>query len=276
MRFVFVNSGESTIRAFKKGILEISTAISGRVTVDCFHGNLQQFVMTLKRSSDQKVAILSPANSLCLMGAGFDRAIAELFTTPGGDYRDFEAVVQNYTLSKYNGFIPPQAASIVGLKQAFENSNQKFDDLGTNVTHLIQTPTMAVPERITSTTVFYCMWNTLLACNDDFDTVIIPAIGAGYGGLPVPIAVRTICGALGIFYMNMQSSLSRGAAILLFLKKDIKAFANGQDIAKIEQSFRREQYNHIQRKKLWVNTENRELDEPLEWPEFYQCINSLG
>ncbi|GEQ69280.1 hypothetical protein JCM33374_g2951 [Metschnikowia sp. JCM 33374] len=277
MKFVLVNSNPDTIREFGKGFDPLNHD-SRDHTFECFQGNLQQYQhqyqeMSTSSSANAKVAVVAPTNSLAFMGGGFDRAIADLFTGPHHEYTVFQEIVQNHTLEKFNGFIPPQTAHVVDLKEAYAAAATAFPE--NFITHLIQTPTMAVPENISATCVFYCMWNTLLAANGKFDTVIFPAIGAGYGGVPVPIVARAICGAFGIFYMQMKVPVSRGAAILLFLNKDYKALGNAADIAKIESIIASGGKGGLD--KHTQNDETPKCSEmPLDWWVFSRCLNSLG
>lgn len=266
MKFVVVNSNPETISAFKTSFKEVSLVCSNRVSLQCFEGTLGQYVDSIKTIKMDKVAVVSPANSLSFMGGGFDRAIAEIFTGPGQDYRTFEAKVQNYTLSKFHGFIPPQSVTVVDLKEIFADFFLGLKGCS-KITHLIQTPTMVVPEKISATTVFYCIWNILLAIDGKLNTIILPAIGAGYGGVPGNIVARIISGAIGLYYMDIDS-MTRGTAVLLFLKKDYKAFEDLQDIARIESNFSTE-LNGINS----LLYENEEY--PLEWPVLCRYLNLL-
>ncbi|OBA21507.1 macro domain-like protein [Metschnikowia bicuspidata var. bicuspidata NRRL YB-4993] len=268
MKFVVVNSCPSTIRCFRSAFVEVSKALPRHIGLECFQGSLADYVHSLHCPENQNTAVVSPANSLCFMGGGFDRGIAELLGERGSGYRAVEAAIQNHVLSRHHGFVPPQASSVVDLQEALGGGHAS----GSKITHLVLSPTMAVPERISYTTVFYCMWNTLLAMDGPFDTVVLPAIGAGYGGVPAAVAAATISGALGLFYMRMGSPLNRGAAVLLFLRKDYRALGIPADIARIESVVAHKEEAISGAK----NHGPAEHEGPLEWRELSRILDSLG
>ncbi|GME96646.1 unnamed protein product [[Candida] boidinii] len=70
--------------------------------------NFTQFTRNIKSSKSQGVTtIVSPGNSLGYLGGGFDKAIAEIFTTDS-DWKSTERYLQKKLLNRFNGYLTPK------------------------------------------------------------------------------------------------------------------------------------------------------------------------
>lgn len=120
-------------------------------------------------------AIVAPGNSFGIMDGGLDLAIAEYF---GGDLADrVQMAIRIY----YAGEQPIGTALLLPT-------------LALPRPWLIYAPTMRIPMRIPSENVYLAMAAVLRALNDDsscdLNTVLIPALGMGTGGVPYDEGAR--------------------------------------------------------------------------------------
>lgn len=216
MRFILVNSNPSTVRAFETCFANVSRHVSG-VTLMAAEASLGGFLARYEHLG--KTAVVSPANSFSFMGSGFDRGIAEQLAS---DYKSFEQLIQRHACQTYRGYMPPLSVNVLTLADAGLCHSA--------IDAVIQVPTMVVPEQISYETVFNCMWMLLAAAPKDFHTILLPALGAGYGGVDPIVAARTMAAAIGLYYREMEPT-KKAAAIMRFLRKDPRGL--GEDASSI-------------------------------------------
>lgn len=211
MLYTIVSSSSLVVRCVHTAILQVSSILPGHVRANC----LQEALHLLLQAGP--VAVASASNSLCFMGGGFDRAILE---SRDDDYKSLERIVQAQALERYHGYMPRSTTMAMELDAHVK---------------LIVCPTMVVPERTTPETVFDCMWNVLVEAEKErVEHLVLPAFGAGYGGIDADVVARIMAGAIALFHMPVPSPLARLVAVLLFLRKSIEAFEIEEDIAQLK------------------------------------------
>lgn len=236
MRFIIVTTNKTVARALETELEKVNPFIPHAASVSVVHGSLAHYLHAHKVNGT--TAIVSPANSLSYMGGGFDRAILETLTGQSDfDYKLLEAAIQRKALDYHNGYIVPGSVHKVDLESAYRAANINFHTTVAwhkRVTTLVQAPTMVVPEPILGTRVFDTMWSILVESRSVADSVVLPALGAGYGMVDPGVVGQAMAGAIGIFFWEMPP-LARSVAILLFTGKDYRKLGLPLDIAELEQ-----------------------------------------
>lgn len=236
MRYVFVNSNKVAAAVLQKCVDAVIPSLPASVAVTVAHGPLDHFLHSYL--SPGTSAIVSPANSLSYMGGGFDRAVLDVLTGANYHYKLLESAIQDMAWRRHNGYIVPATVHRVDLAQAFSRASIEYGSSvagDKRITTLVQVPTMAVPEQTSPQTVFDSMWNVLVETQGmSVDTVILPAFGAGYGGIGIELASHLMATAIGLFYVELPP-LARSAGVLLFTGKDYRKFELPSDLADVEQ-----------------------------------------
>lgn len=266
MKYVIVNSNAAAAAAIQKCIDLVLPWLSSSVAVSVVRAPLGQFLHSYHVEGSS--AIVSPANSLSYMGGGFDKAILdELTGHANSHYKTLEAAIQQKALYHHNGYIVPGSVHIVDLAMAYRAANIDFHTTVAwqkRITTLIQAPTMVVPEPISRQAVFDCMWSVLVESRGVADTIILPALGAGYGGVDAHLVGQLMAGALGIFHMDLPP-LARSVAILLFTGKDYRKLGLASDIAELEQ--------YLTDKGRLVTFDSSEW--PMAWDSLIDCLKNV-
>lgn len=213
-----------------------------KLQIDTFEGQLNEINSI---SSFNTTAVLSPANSIGGMSGGFDKSLREIFKI-GQDF-SVESYIRNSL--KY-GYTPIGTSHVVN----FDNQPDFGESMAwkkLRATSIIVTPTMRVPQKIYNGDnqggnfikkdivkfVFDCVWESLCAVTRHneaikngskfttlIDTIIMPGIGTGYGGVPLELAAKAMIGALSLW--EISTPLNVGLLCLIFLGEDYRVFDN--------------------------------------------------
>ena len=267
MRFFIVNANARVVHALTTCLEEVSPWIRP-VQAHAFHGSLNTFLKSYNLPGAS--ALVSPANSLSYMGGGFDRAILEVLAGPGRDYKTMEKAIQAHTARQYRGYLPCgtvhkiDLVDVCGAKSDLVAQDaHATTSSASQITTLLQAPTMVAPGPTSGQYVFDCIWNVLVAAEGE-ENVILPVFGAGYGGLDALVVARIMAGALGLFYAPLLP-LERAAAVLIFLQKDYHQFGLALDIGEIEAHLSDEGKNFFRSSVPW----------PTPWPDVVRCVKML-
>ncbi|QLQ78153.1 hypothetical protein HG537_0A04000 [Torulaspora globosa] len=160
----------------------------GAISVSVYNGTLG----TLLKRDCGTVAVVSPGNSFGFLGGGFDAALCREL---GGE--QFERWFRSQLGDRYH---PVGSATVVAV------SDSGFDRRG--VRYVVHVPTMVAPCRSVYdrskpvatgySRAFDCMWNALLWC-PEVDTLVVPGLATGYGGVPAEVACKSMVFALRVF-----------------------------------------------------------------------------
>ncbi|SGZ55884.1 CIC11C00000000582 [Sungouiella intermedia] len=244
MNYVIVNSNKTVVSAIQMAVDAIP-ALNASVSV--VHAALGPFLRSYVDAGPS--AIVSPANSLAYMGGGFDKAILLELTGdrfPNFNYKTLERCIQR-NAHHHRGYIVPATVHDVDLPKVYGEAQMDFASTlayTKNITTLLQVPTMVVPEKTTSQVVFDTMWSVLVESGrktDKVRTLILPALGAGYGGVEPEVVGQIMAGAIALFNMDIPP-LARSLAILLFTRKDHRKLGLPEDIAELEYYMDRDKY----------------------------------
>lgn len=233
--------------------------------------NFTQFTRNIKSSKSQGVTtIVSPGNSLGYLGGGFDKAIAEIFTTDS-DWKSTERYLQKKLLNRFNGYLTPSNANLIEFNsQEYYEKSKSWNLLRCN--SILHLPTMRIPKPLLISEfsnsnsnndykiiqnyykdtdlrkwlgfVFDCTWEILSTVNlanlkvlkwkDDrhaiIDTIIIPGIGTGYGNLPMDTVAKAMISAITIFLNCKLISLEKSIYSLRFLGEDFKQLIKDDEL----------------------------------------------
>lgn len=269
MRYIIVNSNAVLVRALERCWAQAAPSTSPSIRVEIFHGTVASFFAAY--APEGAATVVSPANSVSFMGGGYDRALLQALA-PALDYRTAEAAVQARALARHHGYVPPGAVHRVELEAAFGAAGVAFETTAAhrkNITTLLQAPTMVVPEHTSGQCVFDCVWNVLGAA--DTGTVILPAFGAGYGGVAAETVARVMAGAVALWHAPLEG-LAQAAAVLVFLQKDHRRLENAQDVAAVERYLSR---HGRARDCSAAATGGTACDWPTPWPELVRCVPAL-
>lgn len=183
------------------------------VHVLAFHGYLAQ----LLRGSALAVpvGVSASANSAAYMRAGFDRAIVDEIRQDV-DFDTAQKYVQRAVSDKSHGYLPQALVVRVDVHTLPGMSSSR-------IATIFQTCTMNVPEKILPQVVFDCTWNLLVRSRGTVSTLVMPAFGAGFGGVDPETVARNMVGAIAIFHAEALG-LAKLAAVLRFIGKDVLAF----------------------------------------------------
>ncbi|KAG7661284.1 uncharacterized protein J8A68_005176 [[Candida] subhashii] len=197
-----------------------------------------------------RTSIVTPTNSLCYMGGGFDRYLLQglLLGTNITNYKYLENIIQDQQLRKHHGYLTPNSIHKIELESLFENDKEyKYQDTlaykNWNLVEIIQLPTMVVPEPIHQVTnVFDSLWNLLHEIDKSHDrltNLIIPGIGTGFGHLDEYESTKLMIFTFFIYNLQLTKNdrlnqLKKSALILFFFNKDYKLFKNQSDINELE------------------------------------------
>lgn len=235
MKYVIVNSNKLFVEAIQAAIDAVPHIKS---SVSVIHTDLRSFLKSYP--SGHPTAIVSPANSLAYMGGGFDKAILSELTGdnfPNFNYKTLEKCIQA-NAARHHGYIVPSTVHVVDLAKLYKTARMDFSSTlasAKNITTLLQVPTMVVPDTTTPQVVFDSMWNVMVEAESDSSlrTVILPALGGGYGGVEAAVIGRVMAGAIGLITMDVPP-LARSVAVLLFTRKDHRKLELPDDIAELE------------------------------------------
>jgi len=175
MKIYLLDNKQAMVDAWRKYFDPLNDS---RIEICCM--NFSDFMNTHKDIE----AIVSPANSYGLMDGGYDKAIVDYFG------KGFDYSVQDCILEKYLGEQPIGTSMSMLITTHLVYADDPFET--TRCSILIHTPTMRVPEVIRDYRIVYqCMRSTLIqAIDEDVDSVVIPAFGAGCGQVPVEIVAH--------------------------------------------------------------------------------------
>lgn len=192
------------------------------VQVLAFQGYLAQLLRGSALAGP--VGVSASANSAGYMRAGFDRAIVDEIRQDV-DFDTVQKSIQATISDKFNGYLPQSLVVPIDVS--------RLPGLGrSSIATIFQTCTMNVPEKILPQVVFDCTWNLLVRSQGTVATLIMPAFGAGYGGVDLETVARSMVGAIAIFHAEALG-LAKLAAVLHFLGKDVLAFG-AEDARELE------------------------------------------
>lgn len=254
LRVVLVDNNPKLIKEWTRQLRQ--TPGHRKLKIETFSGSLSE--VSIK--SLNRCAILSPANSIGGMGGGFDKALCDLFSVDK-DCRAVESWIRRYLR---HGYTPLGTSHLVDFDDfpGFKDS-EAWKKL--NASSIIVTPTMRVPKRIYRDEIsmndpvqeegrrnvvrfiFDCVWESLCsvarynekidiqesASETKIDTIIMPGLGTGYGGLPFSLAAKGMIGALSLW--GISKPVDVGLLCLIFLGENYNAFDN-EDIAEARNS----------------------------------------
>lgn len=221
-RYILLCLNKTLVDLFRRCIEEI-VPYAPLIDVLLVSADLSEY---LRLYDIKNSALAAPTNSLGLMGGGFDEAIAKSFGVP---FDKFEAVMMHTVTELFGGYMPPCTANVVELEKTFSGAGVALAGAVSHVSHIVQLPTMVVPEPVNPLVVFDCTWQLLRKTHSRFDAVIFPAFAAGYGGVKPSVASQLMAGAIGLFHMDLPPD-TKAAAILLFLQKDPEKFGKTSHI----------------------------------------------
>jgi len=137
--------------------------------------------------------IVSPANSYCIMGGGFDLELSRCFQGVGGDIWRLTDYCQTYIHDKWHGFVPPGSCTIIPLPEDVRGPHKN----PWHTTSLAILPTMHTPENVSwhKDLVYNAMWTLLVEIKKwnqfafgegiSIQTVLMTGLGTGQGGISV-------------------------------------------------------------------------------------------
>lgn len=196
MNITIVTTSELLGRCFANAVAHARQYMPPLVWMPVFVGPLDKYT-----GFAEKPAVVTPTNSAAFMGAGFDKAVLDVLAV---DEKD----IQGHVLEENCSFLTPTAVLSVKLHNS-------------KASHLLLVSTMAVPERIEAEQVFYSMWNILLKSRDlQLRHVVVPALGAGYGGVAESQVARFMVGAVCLFFHEFELPLARSASVFKLLGKN--------------------------------------------------------
>lgn len=258
--FCFMNWGMSTIRVIlvdnnPRLVAEWAKQLSQtpghrKLKIETFKGNLSDLTSVHHHN---RSAILSPANSIGGMGGGFDKSLCDLFSV-NKDIRLVEAWIRKFLR---HGYTPLGTSHLVDFDD-FPNFKDSMAWKQLKASSIIVTPTMRVPQKIYDGClsdiqeiiadkkrnavrfIFDCVWESLCSVarynekidlsefgtrkNIKIDTIIMPGLGTGYGGLPVSLAAKGMIGALSLW--GISKPVDVGLLCLIFLGENYEVFDN--------------------------------------------------
>ncbi|KAL6453657.1 HTA2 Histone H2A.2 [Candida maltosa Xu316] len=209
-----------------------------------FHNQTIEHMVTNFKFNSGKTSIVTPANSLSYMGGGFDLYLlkAILLGTPY-TYKHLENIIQNYQLQKYQGYLVTNQIYKINLLELPEfDYKSTLPYINWNLTEIIEIPTMIVPEKIHSIShLFDSIWNLMSNIDPQtINTLVIPGIGTGYGGLNEYESTKIMLFAVFLFNISFSGQptrfdqLRKSMMILFFFNKDYKKLRNPSDIEELE------------------------------------------
>ncbi|SCU89794.1 LANO_0D06436g1_1 [Lachancea nothofagi CBS 11611] len=207
MRVILVDTNATLIEAWRSNLV-------GLKYVNVFAGSLNKIDPEMVRGT---AAVISPGNSFGYLGGGFDLALRQYF---GG--HNFENFFKKQLCSIYK---PVGTATVVKLGPWSRNGFK----------YIIHIPTVVAPahriynaDRSLETgyrLVFDAMWNALVHCPRDADTLVTSGLGTGYVGVPEAVCSKAMSFAIRLFFANdvMSPELTR-VVIMQFLGYRFDAF----------------------------------------------------
>lgn len=264
MKIYLVNSTPLLVKCLQSAVEEVSPYLPLSVLIQVVSQLLQQFLASKK---PETTALVAPANSFSFMGGGFDKAILNCISSSPQEEKLVEEAIQNHSLLKHCGFLPPTQTHTIPLSEIRHTSHSLA--LNKNVTSLIQVPTMEVPEKVVIfDKVFCCTWAALEAIEAiDVQAAIFPAFGAGYGGVPPGTCARLMVGAIALRYMLAPSPLAQSAGVILYLRRKYLKLGKASDIAAIESFYTPSGIN------LFTETGKESQHWPLPWHRLVKGLN---
>lgn len=197
------------------------------VSITTHHGSVEALFETTPPphlQQPRRTAVVCPANSLLYMGGGFDRGVLEALKPAGQLYKELERYVQGQGNYRFRGYIPVHTVETVETAAA-RNDRRAYTQW--NVDSLILAPLMVVPEPIdvsrAKSVIVDSMWNVLVHCQDQWDVVVVPGIGGGYGGIDHATIARLQVATLAIYYLDVLP-LQRALLMLFLLGKDYRKY----------------------------------------------------
>ena len=133
--------------------------------------------------------IVSPANSFGIMDGGLDLSIRDFYLK---NNLDIQSLVQGKIKEVFRGI------QTVGSSIYIEN----------DVLDLIHTPTMKVPGQIVDLNcIYFATRNTIICARENgVDRILIPAFGAGIGGIKALVVARIMEDAIKSLELNYFES----------------------------------------------------------------------
>ncbi|EGW34996.1 uncharacterized protein SPAPADRAFT_53359 [Spathaspora passalidarum NRRL Y-27907] len=222
-------------------------------------------------------SVVTPTNSLCYMGGGFDLYLLKgmLLGTNITSYKHIENILQHHQMTKHHGYLSPNTIYKIDLVKVFENQyDYKSSTIyqNWNLVEMAQLPTMVVPEMIHRMThIFDGLWNLLHEYHGDatdIDNLVIPGIGTGYGHLDEYESTKLMIFTFFIYNLKLDSTrldqLRKSCLILFFFNKDYHHLRNTSDIEEIENCIVTG-YGKEKRKNLKEDT-------IMEFEELFKCV----
>ncbi|QLL30587.1 hypothetical protein HG536_0A04050 [Torulaspora globosa] len=184
-RIVLCDTSEAVCDGWRRML----TSRCGDLSVSVYHGTLGAL---LERECGGSVAVVSPGNSFGFLGGGFDQALCQQL---GGE--PFETW---FRAKLHERYYPVGSATAVELGGGFSCGAVRY---------VVHVPTMVAPcrsvydrRRCVATgysRVFDAMWNALVSCPADVQTLVVPGLATGYAGVPSEVACKSMVFALRVF-----------------------------------------------------------------------------
>lgn len=228
MKIYFVNTTPILVKCLEQAIAEVLPYLPESIELSVMQLLLHTF---LKNKKQENTVLVTPANSFSFMGGGFDMAVLSTMIEGHQYEREVEKAVQEHCLLANHGFLPPASAHTVKLSELPHTAGSIAAKSG--VLALVQVPTMEVPGPILFDRVFYSTWAALSSFSD-VEAAVMPAFGAGFGGVPPGTCARLMVGAIALWYMPAPSPLARSAGVLLYLRRKYTKLGKPSDISEIE------------------------------------------
>lgn len=193
MKIIIADINEKFVNAVEKAILEAGL---DETQVEVFHGSFSDVP-----NIDCMVAA---GNSFGVMGGGVDKAIRDYFGF------DIQKQVQSSINRAFLGELP------VGSSILIETGK-------TSIPYLIYAPTMRIPKSIKGTDIPYvATWSSITTAERfnhntelmpdhlvidiaPLDTLVIPGMGTGAGGIPLDIAAKQMILAIKNYFSYKDS-----------------------------------------------------------------------
>lgn len=160
--------------------------------------------------TDGHTVVVTPGNSAGLMGGGLDRAIRECF----GESK----TVQRHVSKSLKRYKPPGMPTLIKfpnriVQGSIAQTQWKCDTL-------LHFPTMRTPQYIADDhhkLIFDWVWNILSM--EIEQTLVIPGLGTGYGGVSYEVCARAMVGAISLFASPIDK-------VYQFLGEDYSSLVN--------------------------------------------------
>lgn len=276
MKYIIVNSNHAVVAAIQNAVDAVAPIKS---LVSVVHADLGQFLRSYLGEGSTAIVSPANSLGYMGGGfdkAILSELTGDQF--PNFNYKLLERAIQA-NAAPHRGYIVPSTVHVVNLAEVYRTAGMDFRSTlaaTKNITTLLQVPTMVVPEATTPQVIFDSMWNVLVEAervqsrgececkgenkgenkgnkkgnkkgnnkgdnkgDNGLHTVILPALGGGYGGVEPAVVGHIMAGAIGLFTMDVPP-LARSLAVLLFTRKDHRKLGLPHDVGELESYMHRD------------------------------------